>query len=201
MVEIAVGHHHTFCIRRDGKVLAWGKNNDGQLGVGNKDNQPAPTLVNIPGQVVHISASTCLKGETFTFFVTKIGDSVKIYSSGGDSVSVPTFRYEMPNLYKTVLNFQLDNARAAKNIFEAANKFFTESSESNDHLKLFGDNLSSAIAHKDPFKIFEQFEKTQKRDDFVKAREKFKDGVNSFLNTQRNDHNSLVQRSSFGYRL
>lgn len=204
VVDIAVGHYHTFCIRRDGKVLAWGKNDDGQLGVGDEVNHPIPTFVDIPGQVVHISASTCLRGETLTFFVTKIEDSVKIYSSGdlgGSSVCVPIFRYETPNLYKKVLDFQRDNARVAKNILEAANKFFTESNKSSDHRKLFGDDLSAAIAKKDPFKIFEQFEKARQREDFVNARKKFKDGVNSFLTTQSGDHYSLVQRSSFGYRL
>ena len=44
-MSLGVGREASYGIKRGGKLYAWGKNNQGQLGIGNTDNQPAPVEV------------------------------------------------------------------------------------------------------------------------------------------------------------
>jgi alpha-tubulin suppressor-like RCC1 family protein len=43
--DIACGHHHSACITLDGTVMIWGRGEDGQLGLSNKNNVPIPTVI------------------------------------------------------------------------------------------------------------------------------------------------------------
>ena len=44
-IDIFCGKHHSFYIDKDHKVYAFGLNNHGQLGIGNKFNVPTPTHI------------------------------------------------------------------------------------------------------------------------------------------------------------
>ena len=44
-VYVAVGWYHTLCITADGSLFSWGGNGSGQLGVADKEDRNAPTLV------------------------------------------------------------------------------------------------------------------------------------------------------------
>uniref|UniRef100_A0A1A8PFB9 Regulator of chromosome condensation (RCC1) and BTB (POZ) domain containing protein 2 n=2 Tax=Nothobranchius TaxID=28779 RepID=A0A1A8PFB9_9TELE len=46
VVQVACGYAHTLALTDEGFVYAWGANSYGQLGTGNKSNQPLPTLIN-----------------------------------------------------------------------------------------------------------------------------------------------------------
>ncbi|XP_023933810.2 probable E3 ubiquitin-protein ligase HERC4 isoform X2 [Bicyclus anynana] len=67
---IACGSNHTFVISKSGAVFGWGKNNNGQLGLQDRENRNYPThlktLRNV--KVCHISC-----GEDFTAFLTLDG--------------------------------------------------------------------------------------------------------------------------------
>merc|ERR1712166_1043600 len=43
--QIAAGGYHTLCVNAGGRVFAWGKNECGQLGVGDEEERVVPTLV------------------------------------------------------------------------------------------------------------------------------------------------------------
>ena len=43
--DIAAGKYHSLAIKRDGTLWAWGRNDLGQLGIGNTDNKNTPTQV------------------------------------------------------------------------------------------------------------------------------------------------------------
>ncbi len=49
--SIAAGGFHTICLLEDGRVVAWGGNNYGQLGLGDTENRNTPVLVFNPNLV------------------------------------------------------------------------------------------------------------------------------------------------------
>jgi alpha-tubulin suppressor-like RCC1 family protein len=44
-VDIACGKFHTLALLSDGTVMAWGRNDDGELGNGSLDTSPSPVMV------------------------------------------------------------------------------------------------------------------------------------------------------------
>lgn len=58
ITQIAVGPTHNLALRRDGHVLAWGTNSDGELGTGTRDTGWTPTEVAGLDRVVAIAAGS-----------------------------------------------------------------------------------------------------------------------------------------------
>ncbi|XP_076822444.1 E3 ubiquitin-protein ligase MYCBP2-like isoform X2 [Clavelina lepadiformis] len=56
--QIACGDHHTVVLTDVGSVCVFGKNNHGQLGLGDTHNRNQPTRINLPHKVVKISAGS-----------------------------------------------------------------------------------------------------------------------------------------------
>ena len=56
--RIAASDYHTLCVSASGRVLAWGNNIKGQLGIGHTRSRAVPTLVGLPKSktVVQVSA-------------------------------------------------------------------------------------------------------------------------------------------------
>ncbi|MGW4162294.1 RCC1 domain-containing protein [Streptomyces sp. NPDC004788] len=54
--DIALGCHHTLALREDGTVWTWGRNNDGQLGIGTLVDQNTPKRVPGLTDVVAVAA-------------------------------------------------------------------------------------------------------------------------------------------------
>lgn len=48
LVQLASGESHHLALLRDGRLLAWGRNNKGQLGVGDEEARPTPVQVPFP---------------------------------------------------------------------------------------------------------------------------------------------------------
>lgn len=74
-VRVFAGAYHSFAQLSDGRVVAWGQNRDGQLGMGHVLNQDAPAVVASLGEaalggakVVQIAA-----GEMHTLVLTDDG--------------------------------------------------------------------------------------------------------------------------------
>jgi alpha-tubulin suppressor-like RCC1 family protein len=44
--EVRCGTYHTLLRKRNGEILAFGKNNSGELGIGNEENQLKPVPIN-----------------------------------------------------------------------------------------------------------------------------------------------------------
>jgi alpha-tubulin suppressor-like RCC1 family protein len=78
IVQIAAGHEHAMILTEDGKVYAWGRNNNGQLGIGNTASQYKPVEINLSsiGRVAYISA-----GGSHSVFVT--GDPITCFNKTG----------------------------------------------------------------------------------------------------------------------
>jgi len=55
--HISAGHSNAFAIREDGSLWAWGRNNDGVLGVGGTNNQPVPERVGNQNHWASVSGS------------------------------------------------------------------------------------------------------------------------------------------------
>lgn len=51
IVQIACGFGHNAALDRDGHIWAWGRNDHGQLGIGNKKEQASPVMLDIEGIV------------------------------------------------------------------------------------------------------------------------------------------------------
>jgi alpha-tubulin suppressor-like RCC1 family protein len=48
--SVVAGRHYSLAIRVDGSLWAWGQNNDGQLGMGDRTNRNTPVKVIYKGQ-------------------------------------------------------------------------------------------------------------------------------------------------------
>lgn len=70
VVDVFCGNHSSFCINSKGSVFAWGLNNHGQLGIGNKMNTCTPTLVKV---LEGLGVKNIAGGEHHTIACTKDG--------------------------------------------------------------------------------------------------------------------------------
>jgi alpha-tubulin suppressor-like RCC1 family protein len=57
---IAAGNNHSLALMEDGTLYAWGSNDYGQLGIGNKDDHTVPYQVHGPGNVDYLSGITAV---------------------------------------------------------------------------------------------------------------------------------------------
>ena len=71
MLQVAVGAIHTMCVTADGSVFAFGGNEEGQLGVGDRENRLVPTLLR--GELENKSVAQAAAGYRHTMLVTADG--------------------------------------------------------------------------------------------------------------------------------
>jgi alpha-tubulin suppressor-like RCC1 family protein len=55
ITRLAAGANFSLAVKEDGSLWAWGRNNYGQLGIGNKDNHTVPYQVHGPGNVGYLT--------------------------------------------------------------------------------------------------------------------------------------------------
>jgi len=67
---IASGSMHCAAVTNNGEMFVWGRGEDGQLGLGNRENQPLPTLVHA---LNNESIVTCALGMWHTMALTRDG--------------------------------------------------------------------------------------------------------------------------------
>lgn len=67
--ELSLGKHYSCVIDTRGQLRCWGANNEGQLGLGDRTDRTAPTLIELGAAVAHVAA-----GETHTCAGTVSGD-------------------------------------------------------------------------------------------------------------------------------
>ena len=79
--SVYAGYHHTCAILDDQSVKCWGRNTDGELGVGSKTNQNSPTTINSLGSGRH--AISLALGQGFTCALLDDG-SIKCWGSDDD---------------------------------------------------------------------------------------------------------------------
>ncbi|MBN9393395.1 MAG: hypothetical protein J0I20_35520 [Chloroflexi bacterium] len=75
---IAAGQYHSLALGNDGKLYAWGQNDDGQLGDGTNNNSPTPVEVALPAGVQVAAIAT----EGFTSLA--LASDGKLYSWGAN---------------------------------------------------------------------------------------------------------------------
>ena len=71
VLQVAAGSLHTICMTEDGAMSAFGRNDEGQLGVGDTENRLVPTLLR--GELENKSVVQVAAGCTHTVFVTGDG--------------------------------------------------------------------------------------------------------------------------------
>jgi alpha-tubulin suppressor-like RCC1 family protein len=77
LIQIKCGGNHTVGITKNGKVVSWGWNSNGQLGHGDEEDRSVPTKVEALDGIVFIKASCGMlhtaaftdKGELLTWYV------------------------------------------------------------------------------------------------------------------------------------
>ena len=53
--QVACGYAQTFAVSAGGALLGWGKNGDGQLGLGHRQNQSLPQPVPLPAGALRVA--------------------------------------------------------------------------------------------------------------------------------------------------
>ena len=92
IVSLAAGEHHTCAISISGKLYCWGKNADGQLGIGNSTDQATPQAVALfDGLTSATTAKALALGSASTCALTAAGTvlcwGANNYSQLGDNTS------------------------------------------------------------------------------------------------------------------
>lgn len=59
VTQISAGQFHTCAIKSDGTLWCWGRNSEGQLGVGDNVARFVPTQVNLPKPAMKVAAGEC----------------------------------------------------------------------------------------------------------------------------------------------
>jgi hypothetical protein len=80
--DFAAGEHHNLLLTRKSRIFVWGRNEDGQLGIGHEEDVPTPTAITnfpcgqIPARVqcgAHFSAVLTEDGSVYTTGYNDIG--------------------------------------------------------------------------------------------------------------------------------
>ena len=79
MLQVAAGFEQTFCVTEDGSVFAFGRNDSGQLGVGDAEYMVVPTLLR--GELKNKLVVQVAAGGGHTVFVTADG---LVFACGGN---------------------------------------------------------------------------------------------------------------------
>ena len=71
VLQVAAGVNHTMCVTGDGAVFAFGENENGELGLGDREKRNVPTLLR--GELENKSVMQIAAGDEHTVFVTGDG--------------------------------------------------------------------------------------------------------------------------------
>ena len=108
--QISVGFDHTCVVSNDHKIYCWGRNNSGQLGIGNTSNSSIPVAVNATGALAGKTIKQVSVGAWYTCATTSdnkaycwgINSSGQLGNNSNISSSVPV-RVYAPKEMATVL--------------------------------------------------------------------------------------------------
>jgi alpha-tubulin suppressor-like RCC1 family protein len=96
VVDVAAGHYHSLALTDDGDLYIWGRNDTGQLGLGDLSPRGTPTVVSALSNVAVISggrnhsAVALDDGSVWTF-----GDNTQLQLADGSSVNMATTPVEV----------------------------------------------------------------------------------------------------------
>lgn len=71
ILQVSVGESHAALLTADHKVLCWGSNSKGELGLGDTENRPEPSL-NILAEGAGTTKVSC--GNSFTFLISGLNE-------------------------------------------------------------------------------------------------------------------------------
>ncbi len=124
-VKVAMGIFHVMILSTTGKVYTWGKNQHGQLGLGNLDSETKPKLVKLPETIVQIDT----KG--FTSVALSITGRLYMWGDNMDNIATDP-REEFLNPIEISLGLPINyislgsNTKIAVTNDGAVNKFVSK---------------------------------------------------------------------------
>ena len=107
VLQVAAGGYRTMCVTEDGSVFAFGKNDNGQLGVGGRESKLLPTLVR--GELQNEQVLRVAAGASHTMFVTADG---MVFACGDNSSGQLGVCYIQRGLVPTLVTGQLQGKAA-----------------------------------------------------------------------------------------
>jgi len=98
------GEHHTIALTKSGEVFAWGRNDDGQLGLGHTKEQTSPQ------KIENVYFSRVSAGGYYNYALDSesnvwtwgSGDSYVLGNGAEDEVMVPTRHPRFPDKYDLI---------------------------------------------------------------------------------------------------
>ena len=117
VLQVAAGFNYTMCVTEDGSVFAFGFNGVGQLGVGDTEKRPVPTLLR--GELENKSVLQVTASGGHTMFVTADG---LVFACGANSKGQLGVGDTQNRLVPTLVTGQLQGKSA---VFAAASGYHT----------------------------------------------------------------------------
>ncbi len=83
LAQVSAGFEHTVALGSDGRGYAWGKNTEGQLGIGGTRPAGRPVAVEAPGGPAR---GTFLQVAAGRYHTVALGSDLRVYTAGNDSL-------------------------------------------------------------------------------------------------------------------
>ena len=137
VLQVAAGGNHTMCVTEDGSVFAFGRNTQGQLGVGDKEKRLLPTLLR--GELENKLVVQVAAGSSHTICVTKDG---LVYACGSGTLGQLGVNDTEHRLVSTLVTGQLQGKTA---VYVAAVNYHSLCIIAEGSLFAWGDNMHGQL--------------------------------------------------------
>ena len=100
IIQTAIGSNHSLCLTNDGHIYSFGKNENGQLGLGDNNDKNIPTLIPNINDIIQISArgdSSLALSNTGKIYAFGLNNYGQLGLKSSNRINIPTLVQEAPN--------------------------------------------------------------------------------------------------------